>query len=351
MDANNKLQTQVALIMAGGSGSRFWPLSQKHFPKQYLKFAGDKSLIEQTVDRALRFCSNNDIFISSAKSQEALLKKHLSTVSNFILEPIQKNTAACLMLSVVELLRRGYPEETPMMVFPADHTISNLSEFETTIKKAVAFSLTQPSLITIGITPTSPHTGYGYIEASSKEAGPGVFAVNRFTEKPALELARQFISQPNFFWNGGIFVWTLQSIVQAFETFLEPYWSQILHCKGEEELLRIFSELPSLPIDKAILEKARNVFVIPATHLGWSDLGSWGALYDLHAKKPGANVFLGGQTKQLDSRNCLVHTSSETQVALIGLDNIVVVEHQGTILIMDKTQDQKVKDISLLFEA
>ena len=341
----------IALVMAGGSGTRFWPLSEKNLPKQYLKLSGDKSLIQSTVDRIRPLCNVKDIYISSTGSQRNLLKEHLPDISNLILEPAPKNTAACLMLSVATLIKKGYPLKTPMMVFPADHAIGNHDQFLKLLKEAVRFASSQSALITLGIVPTSPHTGYGYIEAAEKTANPSVFPVSRFTEKPDRKTAEGFLQKGSYFWNGGIFVWTLASIAAAFEAHVTESWRAILDCDSDEALEKVFSELPSVPIDTAVMEKARNVFVIPAGELKWSDLGSWSALFDLKTKQPSENAFLGGAVKQIGAEGCLVQVSPKTRVALIGTHNLIVIEHNGTLLIADKSQDQKVKDICQQFEA
>jgi len=345
------LNSPIALIMAGGSGTRFWPLSQKNLPKQYLKFSGDKSLIQQTVDRIRPLCNTEDIYISSSGTQQSLLREHLPDISNLILEPLSKNTAACLMLSVATLLKKGYSRNTPMMVFPADHAIGNQTHFVELLKQAVSFACSQNSLVTLGIVPTAPHTGYGYIEAGPKPVLANTFPVQRFTEKPDRKTAESFLERGTYFWNSGIFVWTLGAIASAFELFLSDSWQQILGSNSEESLKKVFSSLASLPIDTAVMEKAKNVFVIPAGDLKWSDLGSWSALFDLKTQNPSENVFLSGNVRMIDAKGCLVQVSQGINVALIGTDNLVVIEHNGNLLIADKSLDQKVKDISQQFEA
>lgn len=351
MGENKTPHSPVALIMAGGSGTRFWPLSQKNLPKQYLKLSSDKSLIQLTVDRIRSLCRVQDIYISSGGNQRSLLTEHLPDITNLILEPVPRNTAACLMLSVATLLNKGYAPATPMMVFPADHEIGNQVQFQNLINQAVTFASSQDALVTLGIVPTAPHTGYGYIEASPPTSNSSVFRVQRFTEKPDLKTAEAFLKKGAYFWNSGIFIWTLGSIAKAFESFLSDSWNQLMKARSDDELTKIFSTLPSVPIDTAVMEKASNVFVIPAGDLKWSDLGSWGALFELKAKNSIDNIFLSGQVKQIDAQGCLVQVSPETKVALIGTRNLVIIEHQGTLLITEKNQDQKVKDISQQFEA
>jgi len=350
MGGNKPSRSPVAIIMAGGSGTRFWPLSQKNTPKQYLRLSGPHSLIQQTIARIGKVCKLSDTFICSGKSQFSLIKEQLPDVSGLILEPQARNTSACLMLSVSHLIKKGYSFETPMMVFPADHYIENEIRFEKLLHQAVSFSQKEPSLITLGVVPTSPHTGYGYIETEPQPYFETVLRAKRFTEKPKLEIAKEFLKNRNYYWNSGIFVWTIGTIVSAFEQFLSEQWKQIHAAQTDAEIAAVFSTLPSAPIDTAIMEKASNVFLIPADQLGWSDLGSWGALYDLKAAKPGENIALTGEVLTLGSEGCLVNVSPEMKVALIGTKNLIVVEHNGFLLISERNQDQKVKEAAQHFD-
>lgn len=348
MEEANPPQAPVIIIMAGGSGTRFWPVSSPQEPKQFLSLTGDNSLIQETVDRALQLTKTENIYIASVKSQLPLIKDQLPQVTNLILEPHPRNTAACLMLSVSQLIRKNYPSNTPLLVFPADHSIGNTPQFIELMRRGVSFVTRHSALVTFGITPSHPHTGYGYIQGG-KEVEPGVLSAQRFLEKPDRKLAESFIQQGNFFWNGGIFAWTLQSISEAFDTFLTDDWRQICQAKDEMEIANIFSGLPNQPIDKAILEKAPNVFVIPSPGLNWSDLGSWSALHELKSQKPQENVVMSPQVYLKDVEGCLVQTPSEMQVGLVGLKNLVVVLTNNSLLIMDKEQDQSVKEISDFF--
>lgn len=350
MGGNKPSRSPVALIMAGGSGTRFWPLSQKNTPKQYLRLSGPQSLIQQTVARIEKVCKLSDTFICSGKSQFSLIREQLPEVSGLILEPQARNTSACLMLSVSHLLKKGYSFETPLMVFPADHYIENEVRFVELMQQAVSFCQKESALITLGVVPTSPHTGYGYIETEAQPHFETVLRAKRFTEKPQLEMAKEFLRNRNYYWNSGIFVWTIGTIVQAFEMFLAEQWTKIHSAQTDADLDTVFSSLPSAPVDTAIMEKASNVFLIPADKLGWSDLGSWGALYDLKASQPGENVSLAGEVITFGSEGCLVTVSPAMKVALIGAKNLIVVEHNGFLLISEKSQDQKVKEAAQHFD-
>jgi len=338
----------VVIIMAGGSGTRFWPLSSKELPKQYLSLYSEHSLIQETVNRALELTSAERIFISSGKSQEALIKKHLPQIKNLILEPSSRNTAPCLMLSVAHLRRLGFPPETPLCIFPADHCIENTTQFLGLMKKGLSFIARHKALLTFGITPTTPHTGYGYIEGGDELAG-GILKATRFLEKPNESLAQSFLKQGSFFWNSGIFVWRLETICEAFDHFLQADWNALVTAKSPNEQVEIFNKLKNEPIDKAILEKAQNVCVMPSPHLGWSDLGSWGALHDLKADSPQENILSTPSAFLKNVEGCLVQTPPGIQVGLVGVKNLVVVLTKDSLLIMDKSQDQSVKEVSSFF--
>lgn len=349
MVANKTDKAPIALILAGGSGTRFWPMSRKDLPKQYLPLTSSHSLIQETVQRLQPLCTSDRIFIASEKTQAKLIKQQLPEIHNLVLEPLPKNTAACLMLSVSTLLKQGFSLDSPLMVFPADHAIGNTPAFLTALQQALSFVQNREALLTFGIPPTFPHTGYGYIECDGS-VEKEICGVKRFTEKPNRETADQFLKAGNYFWNSGIFVWTLRSIVTAFEAFLSASWNRIHNAKSESELAECFKQLPAQPIDTAVLEKSSKVFVLPVPHLEWNDLGSWKALYDFKAGHPQENICLSGELKELESEGCLIKVSPDTQVALVGVKNLVVVQEGNRLLILDKEQDQKVKEISQQFE-
>jgi len=337
----------IALIMAGGSGTRFWPMSQPDRPKQYLTLIGNRSLIQSTVDRLTEITSVNNIFICSGESQKTILQKQLPEVSGLILEPLGRNTAPCLMLSVATLLTQGAKPSTVMGVFPADHVIGNRRVFLETLNSAIKEAESSKELITLGITPSYPHTGYGYIEAGEATGG-GFFKVTKFIEKPSLEKAKQYITSGNFFWNAGIFIWRLDAIAEAFEKYLPEEWEKVQASVKTNSTAKIYNQLKSQPIDVAILEKANNVRVIPAVDINWSDIGSWNALLEYHQSLTGKdNVILSESlesTQILDSHNCLIASDSAKKIVLIGVENLIVIETEKGLLITHRTQDQRVKE-------
>lgn len=339
----------VALVMAGGSGTRFWPLSRKSRPKQYISFHGDKSLIQQTVERLAPLVEPDQVFVCAHKSHEDLLKDQLPQVCDWFLEPEGKNTTACLMYSLAELEKRGFDRSTRMITLPADHFIQDDSRFRTLLTQAIECAASGEFLVTLGIVPNQPHIGYGYIEAGEKKSH-SVFAVKRFVEKPNLETATQFLLSQNFFWNSGIFVWTLGALGDAFERFVGAEWSRIKRAVQENQLESAYAQTPSVPVDIAVMEKAKNVLVIPAENIGWTDLGSWNALYEMRSLGTGSNVVLSGTTKSVESEGCLVRTASIKKVALIGVKDLIIVEDGDTLLIAHRESDQMVREASKEFD-
>ncbi len=337
----------VALVMAGGSGTRFWPMSQPQMPKQYLTLYGNRSLIQSTIDRLKLKTSQENIFICSGESQKTILQKQLPEISQFILEPTGRNTAPCLMLSVATLLEQGFAPSTVMGVFPADHFIGNESAFSALLQKAIDEAKNFKTLVTFGIKPTSPHTGYGYIEAG-EHFNNNSFQVKKFIEKPSLEKAKHYLAQGNFFWNAGIFVWRIDSIAEALKTYLPKEWELIQTAVKNKKITKIYNQLTSQPIDIAVLEKASHVKVIPAD-MSWSDIGSWNALLEHRQQLSGENnIILSKNQEQvslLDTQDCLVASDSTKKIVLIGVKDLIVIESEHGLLITHRSQDQRVKEI------
>lgn len=347
--AAGKSLDRVAVIMAGGSGTRFWPASRPELPKQFLKLTGPKSLIAETADRVSKVVPRDAIYVCAGETQKSLLKGELPQAP-LILEPAGRNTAACLMLSVAHLLRAGAPLGTPMIALPADHYIQDTEAFAATLQQAMAFAADTHGLLTLGIVPTSPHTGYGYIEAGDPARGEVALQVRRFVEKPDRARAEEFLRKKNFFWNSGIFIWTLGAIRSAFEAHLSEPWSRLLDASSAADIKKIYDGLPSLPIDTAVMEKADNLYVIPAK-FDWSDIGSWDALHKLRAKSPEENVTVSGDARAIESTGCLIDVPTGKKIALVGVKDLVVVESEGTLLICARDKDQLVREASKAFES
>jgi mannose-1-phosphate guanylyltransferase len=339
----------IAVIMAGGSGTRFWPASTKDKPKQYLDLWGADSLIQKTVNRIRPLVDDSRVYICSTQDQKRWLDQQLSTIAHpgwQILEPQGKNTAPCLMLSALTLRQAGHSDDTPLVVLPADHFIGNETAFRTHLQRALQFAVESQGLLTFGIRPTQPHSGYGYIEAGPATPTPGVFAIQRFVEKPDRATAERYLASGRFFWNSGIFVWTLGAISRAFETFMPNEWKRLAaHLAAPAE---VYAGLPSVAVDVAIMEKATNGFVIPAADLEWSDVGSWDALYELNPKNDAdQNVVLSaGKVSAIESHGCLIKAAATRHVALVGVDDLIVVESGDSLLIAHRSKDQLVKKIT-----
>ena len=337
----------IALIMAGGVGTRFWPLSRKTNPKQFLNIISDDSMIQMTVKRLRPKIKVDDIYIVTAGSQAELISKHLPCLpqENIIIEPFGMNTAPCIALSA-QYLARKYDKKEKMIVLPADHLIALNDDFLASLDMGES-SAQEDNLVTFGIKPNYPATGYGYIEAG-KEIDDNKFSVIQFKEKPNLETAEQFLNSGNFFWNSGMFMWKIETILDAYKAYL-PKVAEILEkidIRWNEDGLTtdISSEyalMPRIPVDIGIMEQAEKRVVIPVDY-GWSDVGSWKALYDISDKDENNNV-INCDNQIIDSKNNYIN--SPKFVALIGVDNLVVVESDDALLIAHKDRSEEVKNI------
>jgi len=337
----------IALIMAGGIGTRFWPLSRESKPKQYLKIVSEKSMIQMTVERLLPKIEMKDIFIVTGKSQVKLVQEHLPELptENIIIEPFGMNTAPCIALSA-KYLSRIYDPKEKMIVLSADHLIKNEKEFLRTLEVAEK-SADEDNLVTFGIKPNYPATGYGYVEAG-KQVADEMFEVIQFKEKPDIKTAKIFLLVGNFFWNSGMFTWKIETILKTYQDHLPEVISLLdkIAVKWdnsgiETDISDEYSQMPRLPVDIGIMEKAEKRIVIPVDY-GWSDVGSWKALYDVSEKDENQNV-LKCKKMVLNSRENYVY--SNKFVTLIGVENLVVVETENALLISSKDKSEDVKKI------
>jgi mannose-1-phosphate guanylyltransferase len=337
----------VALIMAGGSGTRFWPLSRKSRPKQFLQIAGEQSMLQLTVQRLQGAVAMQDIYIVTAQAQVELVRQHLPELptQNIIIEPFGMNTAPCIGLSLAYLAGRVGKDES-IIVLPADHVIRDVPQFLASLRQAEA-PAEAGYLVTFGIVPDYPATGYGYIEAGEQQAD-GIFHVKRFKEKPDLETAKSFLKQGNFYWNSGMFYWKLGVIYAAFEEYL-PQLASLLeeirfawkHQGPDASLVDIYARMPKLPIDIGIMEPAAKRVVIPVNY-GWSDVGSWKALADLSPADEQGN-HLPERNISIDAHGNYVR--SDKFVSLIGVENLVVIETEDAILVTAKDRSEDVKKV------
>lgn len=344
-----------AVIMAGGSGTRFWPRSTQARPKQFLNIFGDRTMLQSTADRIKPLIPADRIWVITNDSYVDLVAEQLPDVpaSNIIGEPVARNTAPCVAAAAA-LIRRKDPEGT-MIVLPADHLIEEADRFLSILETAAERAGQGKTLLTIGIEPTHPETGYGYIEFDESEGesigGNEVKAVRRFREKPNPDTAQAFLDAGNFLWNSGMFVWKASTIIEAFEQHLPDIHRQIetLHTSLDtEENKRAIDDFyracPSVSIDYGIMEHAKNVFVVPG-EFGWNDVGSWSAVYELREKDENGNVIQTDLAALTGSKNNLIHSESDKMIALVGVENLAVVETEDAILVCNLNEAQGVKQI------
>ncbi len=339
----------VAVVMAGGSGTRFFPLSRKALPKQYLPLFSEKSLLKETIDRVEPLVGKGNVFLCSAASQSLLAKEHAGPGVGFFFEPEAKNTAPCLMWAVLGLLESGHAESEVMVALPADHFVRDGEKFRTSLALAIDLAQRENILVTLGITPSSPHTGYGYIEGKEKWGSTPFLKVAGFIEKPELARAQVFFKQKTYFWNAGIFVGTLQSFRAAFERHLQSSWNNLTTAKGPARDA-VYLSLKAESIDTAVMEKETSLVVLPVGDIGWSDVGSWSALADLLTGGDSiSNHALNGGVESVDSQGCFV--SSQKKVALLGVRNLIVVDTEDCLLIASRSHDQQVREIAKILDS
>ena len=338
-------------IMAGGIGSRFWPVSRTNYPKQFLDILGTgKTLIQQTVERFLNITSINNIYVVTADEYVGITKEQLPNlpVENIVSEPFRKNTAPCVAYISFKLAQRD--KDAVMIVAPSDHLILDETKFLEVCHKSVEFAQQKEALITLGIKPTHPNTGYGYIQHDDKEEGAEFHKVKTFTEKPNKELAQTFLDSGDFLWNAGIFVWKADSVITAFRKYL-PEMHELFFTEREkfntgEERQAIQSIYPlctNISIDFGIMEKADDVYVMPAS-FGWSDLGTWNSAWENMEKDYLDNAVAGDNVIVFDATRNMVHTQDGKLLVLQGLDDYIVVDTKDVLLICQKEKEQAIKE-------
>jgi len=338
-------------IMAGGIGSRFWPMSRTNFPKQFLDILGTgKTLIQQTFERYTKFIPKENIYIVTSEEYVSIVKDQVKGIpaENILAEPSRKNTAACIAYIAFKLFEKD--PKALMMAAPADHLIIETEEFAKTAKKALDFVGSINALVTIGIKPTYPNTGYGYIQHETVEAAPEIYEVKTFTEKPNQEIAKAFIASGDFLWNAGIFTWKVKNILAAFEKHLpevyEVFAAEKTHFNtpGEVEAIeRIYPQCTNISIDFGVMEKAENVYVIPAGFT-WSDLGTWHSAWENMDKDYFGNAVSGNKVMVMDAKNCMVHVPEDKLVVLQGLNDYILVDTKDVLLICKKEKEQEIKE-------
>ncbi len=342
-----------AVIMAGGIGSRFWPVSTSENPKQFHDMLGKgKSLIQNTFDRLQKLIPKENILIATNHKYKSLVLKHLPeiTENQILLEPVMRNTAPCILYSALKI--RSLNKDAVMIVTPSDHFIENETEFINNVEKAFQYSEDRDILMTLGIKPKGPNTGYGYIQFKKSEKE--IKKVKNFTEKPDLETAKIFINQGDYLWNAGIFIWSVKSIINAFENNLKEMCAifkqgnELWNTEKESDFIkRNYEKAENISIDYGIMEAANNVYVLPV-EFGWNDLGTWGSLYEKLEKDKNNNAIVNAKAFCIDANNNIIRTQKNKKIIVQGLNDFIIVETEDTILIYSKSEEQKIKQIAAL---
>jgi mannose-1-phosphate guanylyltransferase len=338
-------------IMAGGIGSRFWPMSRTQYPKQFLDILNTgKTLIQQTFTRYNSFIPAENIFVITSREYSTIVQQQLPALpsENILAEPSRKNTAPCIAYIAFKLLKKD--PDALMIAAPSDNLITDTEEFVKTAHKALDFVNHVNAFVTIGITPTHPNTGYGYIQHDTMEAAPGIYKVKTFTEKPNVELAKTFMKSGDFLWNAGIFIWKVKNILTAFEKYL-PEMHEVFAAEKDkfntpeetEAIETIYPQCTNISIDFGIMEKADNVYVIPAS-FSWSDLGTWNSAWENMEKDYLENAVAGKNVVVIDATKCMVHAPDGKLILLQGLDDFIVVDTKDVLLICKKDKEQEIKD-------
>lgn len=345
----------VAVIMAGGRGERFWPKSRRNMPKQFLSLTSDgKTMIQHTVDRITKLVDMDDIFIVTNKNYKNLVCEQLPDIvdKNIILEPSSRNTAPCIGLVSTYIQYKYRDEDTVMIVLPSDHLIKYNEIFLDTLKKAVEIASQDKNMVTIGITPSYPETGYGYINFGYKDGDKryiGAYRVNKFVEKPNLEKAKEYLSSGKYLWNSGMFVWKTSTILNSFEAYMPRIYQGLIKIgnaigsKDEFEVLkREFNAFESQSIDYGIMEKYEEIYTVPGS-FGWDDVGSWLALERTYQTNEDGNV-VDGNVITIDVKNSIIQAKDKL-IATVGLKDIIIVDTEDSTLICNKNNVQDVKKV------
>ena len=354
---NNDINSSsvFCVIMAGGIGSRFWPLSRTMYPKQFLDILGTgKSLLRQTFERFLPVCPIENFYVVTSIEYVSTVLEQIPELlsSNVLAEPFRRNTAPCIAFANAYIRKRD--SNANIIVTPADHLITNDLQFIDAIKQSLSFVNENDALLTLGIKPTRPETGYGYIQSGKDVDGMnGVFKkVKTFTEKPSLEIAKVFLESGEFYWNSGIFIWSIQSIDKAFEKSLPVIHNlfknicTVLNTPDEENsVYNIYADCNNISIDYGIMERASNVYM-HAVNFGWSDLGTWSSLYDNLKKDNNNNSSISGKTLLYETRGSIINIPPEKVAIIQGLDDYIIADSKDALLICSKKNEQFIKQFT-----
>ena len=346
-----KNKNYYAILMAGGVGSRFWPVSTQDFPKQFHDMLGTgDTLIQKTFNRLADLIPEENIFILTNARYNDLVFEQLPTVTKrqVVLEPAMRNTAPCILYASLKIQKEN--EDAVMIVAPSDHWIEDEKAFSNNVKTAFEYCESNDALMTLGITPTFPNTGYGYIEYD-RAASDEIKSVNQFREKPDYATAKSFIDQGNFLWNAGIFMWSVKTVVKAFKTNQPKLFQlfesgiNVYNTEFEDDFIRDnYGKAENISVDYALMEKSENVFVIPAT-FDWNDLGTWGSLYDKLDKDENNNAVVNSKVVLEDASGNMIRSKANKVVVVDGLKDYIIVDKDEVLLIFPKTKEQDIKKV------
>lgn len=348
MNENNYL-----VILAGGAGSRFWPISSEELPKQFLDILGcGRTLIQLTLERFNGLIPKENVWVVTAEKYREIVMEQLSEIpsGNILCEPCRRNTAPCICYVSWKIKKLN--AKANIVVSPSDHLVVDIQAFQSAIDDSLSFAAETDAVVTLGLKPTRPETGYGYIKADltySSSRKHNIFRVDEFKEKPTLEIAKEYIQSPNYLWNSGIFIWNVNTIINAFRVY-EPEVSSIFEGlmpyygtdKEQNKIDESYPQCKNISVDYAILEKAEEIFVFPAS-FSWSDLGTWNSLREQSDMDKYGNVCIGDNIKLYDTYNTIVHTCNKKEVIVEGLDGYVVAEKEGKLLVCRLSEEQRIK--------
>lgn len=344
------------VIMAGGVGSRFWPMSTPEKPKQFIDALGvGRTLIQLTYDRFQTICKPENVWVVTNKKYVDIVKEQLPEIpeGNILCEPCRRNTAPCI--AYVSWRIKSQDSSANIVVTPSDHIVMNTEEFRRVVKNCLAFTSETDAIVTLGMKATRPETGYGYIQADLTTSSPRnkeIYRVDAFKEKPDQEKAKKYLADKNYFWNAGIFIWSVRTIVNAFRVY-QPVLANIFESMNDkygtpeeqETIDKKFPECENISVDYAIMEKAEEIFVCPAD-FGWSDLGTWGSLLVQTRHDDAGNSVIGDNVSLFETRNCIVHAVGCKKAVVQGLDGYIVAENDGKLLICKLSEEQRIKQFS-----
>ena len=344
------------VIMAGGVGSRFWPMSTIEMPKQFIDvFGTGRTFIQMTYDRFKGLIAPENVWVVTSEKYASIVAEQLPEMpkGNILMEPCRRNTAPCI--AYVSWRIKAKNPKANLVITPADHLVTDVVEFQRVITSALNFTAETDAIVTLGMSPTRPETGYGYIQADMQEPSlrnKEIYRVDSFKEKPDYETAVKYLKSKEFFWNSGIFIWNVNTIVNSLRIY-EPEISNIFEdmmpvfgtSKEQKMINEQFPKCPSISIDYAVMERADEIFVFPAD-FGWSDVGTWGSLHTIAPVDKDGNNVIGENVKLYETKNCVVHVTEEKRVVVQGLEGYIVAEKDDTLLICKLEEEQRIKEFS-----